>query len=81
MPEIGTLRSMSGDGKRGVAAWPKLPRLSSTLPLSLHDRAGLRDGLFSFLQTRCPVASRDARVAGTFPGCGGSEDVASVNLE
>jgi hypothetical protein len=23
---------MSGDGKRGVAAWPKLPRPSSTLP-------------------------------------------------
>ena len=24
---------MSGDGKRSVAAWPKLPRPSSTLPL------------------------------------------------
>ena len=24
--------SMSGDGKRSVAAWPKLPRPSSTLP-------------------------------------------------
>ena len=24
---------MSGDGKRGVAEWPKLPRPSSTLPL------------------------------------------------
>ncbi len=23
---------MSGDGKRGVAEWPKLPRPSSTLP-------------------------------------------------
>ena len=23
--------SMSGEGKRSVAAWPKLPRLSSTL--------------------------------------------------
>ena len=32
MPEIGTSGSMSGDGKRGVAAWPKLPRPSSTLP-------------------------------------------------
>ena len=30
MPEIGTSGSMSGEGKRGVAAWPKLPRLSST---------------------------------------------------
>ena len=26
MPEIGTSGSMSGDGKRGVAEWPKLPR-------------------------------------------------------
>src|SRR5882762_553600 len=32
MPEIGTSGSMSGDGKRSVAEWPKLPRLSSTLP-------------------------------------------------
>jgi hypothetical protein len=29
---IGTSGSMSGDGKRGVAEWPKLPRPSSTLP-------------------------------------------------
>jgi len=33
MPEIGTSGSMSGDGKRGVAEWPKLPRPSSTLPM------------------------------------------------
>jgi hypothetical protein len=32
MPEIGTSGSMSGDGKRSAAAWPKLPRPSSTLP-------------------------------------------------
>jgi hypothetical protein len=32
MPEIGTSGSMSGDRKRSVAAWPKLPRPSSTLP-------------------------------------------------
>jgi hypothetical protein len=32
MPEIGTFGLMSGDGKRGVAEWPKLPRPSSTLP-------------------------------------------------
>jgi hypothetical protein len=32
MPEIGMSISMSGDGKRGDAAWPKLPRPSSTLP-------------------------------------------------
>jgi hypothetical protein len=34
MPEIGTSGSMSGDGKRGVAEWPKLPRPSSTLPIA-----------------------------------------------
>jgi hypothetical protein len=34
MPEIGTSGSMSGDGKRSVAAWPKLPRPSSTLPIA-----------------------------------------------
>jgi hypothetical protein len=32
MPEIGTSGSMSGDGERSVAAWPKLSRPSSTLP-------------------------------------------------
>ena len=53
MPEIGTSGSMSGDGKRGVAEWPKLPRPSSTLPFlrskwtlsgfqptSVHDQNG-----------------------------------------
>ena len=30
--EIGTSGLMSGDGKRSVAKWPKLPRPSSTLP-------------------------------------------------
>jgi hypothetical protein len=30
---------MSGDGKRSVAAWPKLPRPSSTLPKLLNARA------------------------------------------
>jgi hypothetical protein len=34
MREIRTSGSMSGDGKRSVAAWPKLPRPSSTLPRS-----------------------------------------------
>jgi hypothetical protein len=33
MPEIGSSGLMSGDGKRGVAEWPKLPSSSSTLPL------------------------------------------------
>jgi hypothetical protein len=34
MPEIGSSGLMSGDGKRGVAIGPKLPRPSSTLPLA-----------------------------------------------
>ena len=41
MPEIGTFGLMSGDGKRGVAERPKLPRPSSTLP-SRHF-AGLQN--------------------------------------
>ena len=32
MPETGTFGLMSGERKRSVAVWPKLPRLSSTLP-------------------------------------------------
>jgi len=38
MPEIGTSGSMSGDGKRGVAERPKLPRPSSTLPSRTSNR-------------------------------------------
>jgi hypothetical protein len=34
MREIRTSGLMSGEGKRGVAAWPKLPRPSSTLPIA-----------------------------------------------
>jgi hypothetical protein len=41
MPEIGTSGSMSGDGKRGVAEWPKLPRPSST-----YMRPPLSRGVF-----------------------------------
>jgi hypothetical protein len=40
MPEIGTSGSMSGDGKRGVAESPKLPRPSSTLPLATNFSLG-----------------------------------------
>ena len=39
MPEIGTSGSMSEDGKRSVAEWPKLPRPSSTLPDVWSGRA------------------------------------------
>ena len=34
MPETGTFGLMSGERKRSVAAWPKLPRRSSTLPIA-----------------------------------------------
>src|SRR6266508_3027274 len=39
MPVIGTSGSTSGDGKRRVAAWPKRPRPSSTLPSVWTGRA------------------------------------------
>jgi hypothetical protein len=42
MPEIGTSGSMSGDGKRSVAEWLKLPRPSSTLPNAIADPIELR---------------------------------------
>ncbi len=45
MPEIGKSGSMSEDGKRGVAEWPKLPRPSSTLP-SHHPAAAQQFGCF-----------------------------------
>jgi len=41
MPEIGTSGSMSGDGKRGAAEWPKLPRPSSTLPGCVKTLRGI----------------------------------------
>src|SRR6202795_355302 len=52
MPEIGTSGSMSGDGKRSVAEWPKLPRPSSTLPEETSpgrgtSRGEIRDPLLS----------------------------------
>ena len=48
MREIGTDSSMSGDGKRGDAAWPRLPRPSSTLFLELIVVAELE------IETRSP---------------------------
>jgi len=45
MQEIRTSGSMSGDGKRSVAAWPKLPRPSSTLPERRSVSAELTAGI------------------------------------
>src|ERR1019366_6023872 len=54
MPEIGTSGSMSGDGKRSVAEWPKLPRLSSTLPLATKpSRAKIH---------QCPLLSESNQI-------------------
>src|SRR3954464_10521222 len=39
--QIRTSGLTSGDGKQGVAAWPKLPRPSSTLPRSNGDRCAV----------------------------------------
>src|SRR4029077_7873224 len=43
MREIRTSGLMSGDGKRGVAAWPKPPRPSSTLQVKGRKRHALVD--------------------------------------
>src|SRR6267154_4030151 len=54
MLEIGTSGLMSGEGKRGVAAWPKLPRPSSTLPMEggLECQSGRPGGLILAEQIR-----------------------------
>ena len=54
MPEIGTSGSMSGDGKRGVAEWPKLPRPSSTLP----ERRSQRRKVMSEIGRNTDIAFR-----------------------
>jgi hypothetical protein len=52
MREIRTSGSMSGDEKRSVAAWPKLPRSSSTLPnrrfADMHLSVEFTSGFGSF---------------------------------
>src|SRR5580704_17886204 len=72
MREIRTSGSMSGDGKRSVAAWPKLPRPSSTLPKRRKPRrrvyvsfwgssgSAWTDGLGG-LRGLCPLAANRQR--------------------
>ena len=61
MPEIGTSGSMSGDRKRSDAARPKLPRLSSTLPISalpaMLGNVGSRGGWSTL--TGLPISAGD----------------------
>jgi hypothetical protein len=57
MREIRTSGSMSGDGKRSVAAWPKLPRPSSTLPKLKCSCPTLRP-LSDQLQTQASALSQ-----------------------
>jgi hypothetical protein len=57
--EIRTLRSMSGDGKRGVAAWPKLPRPSSTL----HEQSVWQNAVKLDMAGMCNCTRRGLRGA------------------
>ena len=49
MPEIGTFGLMSGERNRSVAEWPKLPRLSSTLPQVIGRTPKISFKLFELL--------------------------------
>src|SRR3954453_15288507 len=57
MREIRTSGLTSGDGKRGVAAWPKPPRPSSTLQIKGRKRHILTDTLGLLLAVRVHPAS------------------------
>jgi hypothetical protein len=59
MPEIGTSGLMSGERKRSVAAWPKLPRLSSTLLRS----SGLQFSTPGYILASCGRAVDERDVA------------------
>jgi len=51
--------SMSGERKRSVAAWPKQPRLSSTLPSRVKTR--LRENLIERISLR--IAPREITIS------------------
>src|SRR5580765_6907293 len=61
MREIRTSGLMSGDGKRSVAAWPKPPRPSSTLPLVLQTRPLLCLSLLRYETSRVADSPRGRR--------------------
>src|SRR3954447_14931038 len=64
MREIRTSGLTSGDGKRGVAAWPKPPRPSSTLQVLGRKRHILTDTLGLLLAVRVHPASVQDRDGG-----------------
>jgi len=64
MPEIRTSGSMSGGGKRSVAAWPELPRPSSTLPSPTCRH--VRDQVRSQELNGRPPGMAERAVHGTF---------------
>ena len=57
MLEIGTSGLMSGNGKRGVAAWPKPPRPSSTLPANIDGRQGVREAAMRHFRSMVPLVT------------------------
>jgi len=73
MQEIRTSGSMSGDGKRSVAAWPKLPRPFSTLPSPLCDKVCFHGdfGRVSGPSIEHSVTVLEANHAQTFAGTSG----------
>ena len=66
MLEIGTSGLMSGEGKRGVAAWPKLPRLSSTLPPRLGNDPFTAD--VAVMGLPAPVIPEGQSLQSSLPG-------------
>src|SRR5664280_2805049 len=57
MREICLSGSMSGERKRSVAEWPKLPRLSSTLPLATKPFSSARNGHHTLVPTSGEIES------------------------
>src|SRR4051794_37825246 len=69
MREIRTSGLTSGDGKRGVAAWPKPPRPSSTLQIRGKKRHVLVDTQGLLLQGIVPAADIQDREGGVLLFC------------
>ncbi len=67
MPEIGTSGSMSGDEKRSVAAWPKLPRSSSTLLEAAMCRGATSGRVLEMLRNTSAPLGRIAALDPSLP--------------